>query len=69
MISTAIDAPLLQVLLVEDSLTQAMLMKNVVENSEQLQLIGVARDGEEALEFLAIISITGTGTRTASMGF
>jgi CheY-like chemotaxis protein len=52
MISPVISAPLLQVLLVEDSLTQAMLMKNVVERSDQLQLIGVARDGEEAMQFL-----------------
>jgi len=52
MISPVISAPMLQVLLVEDSLTQAMLMKNVVERSDQLQLVGVVRDGEEAMQFL-----------------
>ena len=52
MISPVLSAPMLQVLLVEDSLTQALLMKNVVQNSHQLELIGVARDGEEALQFL-----------------
>ena len=43
----------IKVLIVEDTLVAQKLLKGLVENDNRFELIGIAQDGKQAIEFVA----------------
>jgi hypothetical protein len=51
-ISPDVSCPLLKVLIVDDSAFFAKKIKNMLEFDEAIEIVGIARNGKESLEFL-----------------